>query len=130
MEHNLTELASENTSITNALNPCQSECMRFRENVILTISITFDSRKTVKRGDYLGLVVPPRERSFEDALPVMYMGSEYEGPLIALPPGSFVPSGELSVINAMSILCQLGQTAGNCKILGVDTITLYYIIFT
>ncbi len=84
----------------------------------------------MKRGDYLGLVVPPRERSFEDALPVMYMGSEYEGPLIALPPGSFVPSGELSVINAMSILCQLGQTAGNCKILGVDTITLYYIIFT
>ena len=113
MEHNLTELASENTSIANALDTCGDECMEFKKNVILTISITFDSRKTVKRGDYLGLVVPPRERSYEDALPIMYMGSEYETPLVAVPPGSFAPSGELSVImiNAMSILCQLGQTA-------------------
>jgi len=85
--------------------------VRFLKNIILTLSITFDSRKTVKRGDYLSLVVPPRERSYEDALPVIYTGSEYEAPYIALPPGSFVPSGELSVINAMSILCQLGQTA-------------------
>ena len=128
MEHNLTDLASKNTSITHLLNPCGDECMRFRKNVILTLSIKFDSIKTVKRGDYLGLVVPPRERSFEDALPVIYMGSEYETPLVALPPGSFVPSGEFSVINAMSILCQLGQTARYCIILGVDTITLYYII--
>ena len=113
MEHNLTELASENTSIANALNPCGDECMEFKKNVILTISITFDSRKTVKRGDYLGLVVPPRELSFEDALPVIYTGSEYKTPFVVLPPGSFAPSGEFncSVINAMSILCQLGQTA-------------------
>jgi len=111
MEHNLTELASENNSLTDVLNPCSSKCMRFHENVILTLSITFGSRKTVKRGDYLGLVVPPREWKFEDALPVIYTGSEYEAPFVALPPGSFVPSGELSVINAMSILCQLGQTA-------------------
>ena len=111
MVHNLTELASENTNVRHLLDPCDGGCLRFRENVILTLSITFDSRKTVKRGDYLGLVVPPRERSFEDALPIIYMGSEYEAPLVALPPGSFVPSGELSVINAMSILCQLGQTA-------------------
>ena len=111
MEHNLTELASKNTNVRHLLDPCDGQCVRFRENVILTLSITFDSRKTVKRGDYLGLVVPPRERSFEDALPIIYMGSEYEAPFVALPPGSFVPSGELSVINAMSILCQLGQTA-------------------
>ena len=111
MEHSLTELASENTSIANVLGSCGSECIEFKKNIILTISITFDSSKTVKRGDYLGLVVPPRERRFEDALPVIYIGSEYETPLVALPPGSFVPSGEFSVINAMSILCQLGQTA-------------------
>ena len=111
IEHNLTELVSENNTITNALNPCESKCMRFHKNVILTIPITLSSRKTVKRGDYLGLVVPPRERAFEDALPIMYMGSKYKTPLIALPPGSFVPSGEFSVINAMSILCQLRQTA-------------------
>ena len=131
MEHNLTDLASKNTSITHLLNPCGDECMRFRKNVILTLSIKFDSIKTVKRGDYLGLVVPPRERSFEDALPVMYTGSEYKTPLVALPPGSFVPSGEFncSVINAMSILCQLGQTANSCIIFGPHTITLYYIIF-
>ena len=128
MEHNLTELASDNTNVTNALNPCRSECMRFHKNVILTISIRLSSRKSVKRGDYFGLVVPPREQRFEDALPIIYIGSEYETPLVALPPGSFVPSGEFSVINAMSILCQLGQTARYCIILGVDTITLYYII--
>ena len=106
IEHNLTELASENTTVTNALNPCRSECMRFHKNVILAISIKLSSRKTVKRGDYLGLIVPPRERAFEDALPVIYIGSEYESPLVALPPGSFVPSGEFSVINTKSIFCQ------------------------
>ena len=131
IEHNLIDLASENTSITNALNPCESKCIRFHKNVILTISIRLSSRKSVKRGDYLGLIVPPRERGFEDALPVMYTGSEYKTPLVALPPGSFVPSGEFncSVINAMSILCQLGQTANSCIIFGPHTITLYYIIF-
>ena len=111
MEHNLTELASKNANVRHLLDPCDGQCVRFLKNVILTLSITFDSRKTVKRGDYLGLIVPPRERSYEDALPVIYIGSEYEAPFVVLPPGSFVPSGELSVINAMSILCQLGQTA-------------------
>lgn len=98
MDQNLTdlELASQNTTIAHVFRECTygTECVEFRSSTILTISQTFETPRTVKRGDYLGLVVPPRERSYEDALPIIYTGRKYEDPFVAIPPGSFYPSGE------------------------------------
>lgn len=96
MDQNLTnsQLASQNTTIAHVFHGCGRECVKFQNSTILTISQTFKTQRTVKRGDYLGLVVPPRERKFEDALPIIYTGNEYEDPFVAIPPGSFSPSGE------------------------------------
>ena len=81
----------------NARLTCGGICKKFRSNTIQTVSVNFSSSRTVKKGDYLGLVVPPLDRSFEDGLPVIYMGKNYESPFIAIPPGSFSPSCEFNV---------------------------------
>ena len=79
---------------------CGNNCVEIpTENVILNVSMDFTTRRTVKRGDYLGLVIPPLDRSYEDALPVIYMGEDYESPFIALPPGSFLPSRESDLLS-------------------------------
>ena len=94
MDQNL-QLDSQNTTIAHVFQRCKNDkCIIFRNSTILTISQTFKTPRTVKRGDYLGLVVPPRERKYEDALPIIYTGNEYEDPFVAIPPGSFSPSGE------------------------------------
>ena len=98
VDQNLTDLqlASQNTTIAHVFRECTygTECVEFRSSTILTISHTFKTPQTVKRGDYLGLVVPPRERKYEDALPIIYTGNEYEDPFVVIPPGSFSPFGE------------------------------------
>lgn len=81
----------------NAFLACRGICIKFRSNTIQTVSVNFSSPRYVKRGDYLGLVVAPLDRSFEDGLPVIYMGKDYESPFIAIPPGSFSPSCEFNV---------------------------------
>ena len=80
---------------------CSDMCIKFRSNTVLTVSMNFSTPMTVKRGDYLGLVVPPLVMTFEDALPIVYTGSNYESPFIAIPQGSFIPSGELLSANAI-----------------------------
>ena len=114
VRQNLSEKVKESELFNLGLvtHGCEGQCIVFQKNTILTLSVEFNPPRTVKRGDHIGLYIPRLLQRYEDALPIIYTGSNFESPFIAFLPGSFIPSREfdqhlmLKYMHVLSIGCR------------------------